>query len=430
MVERGSEIVIVGAGSATGADTWEYCHFSRASANLFELHANRSIHLREIKRNRANTNWETSPADPENQLLSSRAIREARFYRRRTRPAATPTSHILKTVEFHPNRDITIRETAVTWVVENGHWTSTTRNSSGRPSPARLSFKWADGPPTEKVCQFVRDPTADQSYRLVLDDITDQPLRFAHGVDLTFKWFRGGILTSHDLQSLNLDAAGSYRRRGMEYAGALARNELVSLSLLVRIPEVFAPDEAQVKVFYEDLDEASHESVELRGAIRHYAAGIFFLEVAYPTKGYAYVLAWPPAQPRPPTEAALNFATTFRSEPRARALVDTFVAALGDEFSRDRSTVALYIPDENSHTLTNVGMIAPEGMHPGGNPPGKLSLKQIEFFIVGAGGETFRWRPSNLATRLPMEQGLLLASARWRSSQSNSSVARATRHGA
>jgi UDP-2,3-diacylglucosamine pyrophosphatase LpxH len=93
--ERGAEIVIVGAGSATGADTREGCAFERASANLFELHPDRSVFLREIRWNR--NRWEISARDPEDLLLSSRAVREARFYRRSSSTSkAMPTSQVLK----------------------------------------------------------------------------------------------------------------------------------------------------------------------------------------------------------------------------------------------------------------------------------------------------------------------------------------------
>jgi 3',5'-cyclic AMP phosphodiesterase CpdA len=48
---RKGEVVVVGAGSATGAKTLAGCELQRASANLIELCEDRSVYLREIRHN-------------------------------------------------------------------------------------------------------------------------------------------------------------------------------------------------------------------------------------------------------------------------------------------------------------------------------------------------------------------------------------------
>jgi hypothetical protein len=102
----GSEIVVVGAGCATGAHTWEGCKFSYASINLLELSSNGAVYSSEIAHKTGK--WAIT-AEPENLLLDIRAIRQSRFYRRSSF-ISRPTSRIAKTAVFHANRDITITQ--------------------------------------------------------------------------------------------------------------------------------------------------------------------------------------------------------------------------------------------------------------------------------------------------------------------------------
>jgi hypothetical protein len=156
----GNQIAIVGAGSATGAKTLGGFEYTRASLNLIQLHNDRSVYLREIRHN--STNWEIMQGS-EVLLLNSRAIRRARFYRRNN-PNSSPKSEVIKSIEFHENRDITITETYTDWAIEHGQWVKTTRNSSGWPSAARVEFHWGGGNPTVEEAEFSVDPSQDHSY--------------------------------------------------------------------------------------------------------------------------------------------------------------------------------------------------------------------------------------------------------------------------
>jgi hypothetical protein len=138
-----NDTVIVGAGSVTGNDSTEGCNIHRASFNVIELRADRSVHVQVM----VNDGLQWKPTDPPMQLLDARAIRRARFYRR-ANPVSPPTSRIVKCVEFHADRTVDVTQSWTDWSC-SGRWATTTTNSSGFPSTAQVKFEWPQGGVTE-----------------------------------------------------------------------------------------------------------------------------------------------------------------------------------------------------------------------------------------------------------------------------------------
>jgi hypothetical protein len=77
--------------------------------------------------------------------------------------------------------------------------------------------------------------------------------------------------------------------------------------------------------------------------------------------------------------AASDFASAFRSEAKAKALLKTFVNGLGNNFPWQRSSAALYLPTTKPHILVGSdGAILPEGLSWNAYPPGTLSLREMD----------------------------------------------------
>ena len=373
---QGNEIAVVGAGSSTGAKTLDGFDYARVSLNLLELRVDRSVYLREVRHD--GRNWGIT-AEPEVLLLGNHAIRRARFYRR-VSPSLTPRSRIVKYVEFQPNRDIAITETATDWIIEGGRWTKITQNSSGWPSTARVEFRWRIGTPTIfNDLQFVRDGSQDHTFRL---EITlggvpiSQDRAAAESIISNWQWTAGAVLTSHDLDLLDPTKLGPYRSQNCEFAAVDASNELAALSLLVRIPPSVAPQPQDVSVHYEEPNGTTSPSPELTRTVQHHGPGTFSLEVPYPITGYRYVLAWPIAEAIGVSPAASTFQEHANSEDNARSLIDEFRAVcLASSFMRD-TTLAIYTPSsEDPRVLIRRSSIILGDAHP--EPaPAQVSLRE------------------------------------------------------
>ena len=271
------EVVVVGAGSATGNDSRLGSDLTRASFNLLELKPDRSIDLWQYRHD--GINW--GPGEQRaTTLVTSTDVRRARFLRRVEKSKSFPTSAIKKYIEFSANRNVSISQTWTNRTLTSGHFSDVTINSSGRPLPAQLAFHWTTGEPEIfSAIDFGRDPVSDHTYQL---EVTSSR---TGGGDLSrivsrFDWLGGGLLTEEDFNLLPR-ARGVYRTRGLEFGGVrppLASDELESMSLLIRLPPAYAPPRESIKVFFHKtaaLDEPEY-SEELTRALEHHCPGTFF----------------------------------------------------------------------------------------------------------------------------------------------------------
>jgi len=352
-----TETVIVGAGSATGNSSSNGCDIKRASFNLLELRRDRSVCLQYFMND--GIRWRRDGSTI--QLLDSRAIRRARFYRS-VSPESPPTSKIVKCIEFKPDRTIEMTQTWTYWTLEDGRWTHRTNNSSGIPTPANIHFEWQHDAPTSYVCEFF-PAQQDHAYRIDIDFGKREEM-LARRIVARFKWLGGGVLTEGDLELLDKSKVGDFRKSGKEFAGIHVYNELQSFSLMVRLPESFAPKPETVDVFYTEPgapDDKLEPSEELREAVQFHARGMFSLEVPYPRKDYRYWLAWPVAERLPRGTDAEQFRRVAGDETKAQEMLKAFSEAIGRLPIATVSSLGLYIEGVSPNVVARVAKICTNG---------------------------------------------------------------------
>jgi hypothetical protein len=367
---RENEVVVIGVGSATGNKTLDGCDFARCSFNVIDLHHDRSVLLREVRHD--GIQWQLGNRDL---LLDDRAVRRARFYRR-THSKATPTSRMLTCLEFHRDRNINFTRYWTNWAVESGQWSCPTTNSSGWPSSASIEFDWADS--EREAFESVRPlkDTSDYHKHQFAVTLRESRQRIARQITAKFQWQGGGILTQDDLKYLDLNMLGPYRRQGFEFASVRAHNDLETLSLLVRIPPEFAPNLDQIQVFFEEPNGEPKRGDELVSALRRHCSGMFSFDLAYPRRGYRYVLAWRPVDDLPLNCKAEHFRKAARSAENAEKLVSAFAAELRRCLFFEPLSIALYVPlPEDRSMLTKVGQVIRDGIGPNLHPPMQLPLR-------------------------------------------------------
>src|SRR6185437_14478079 len=365
-----NEVVVIGAGSATGNKTLEGCDFGRCSFNVIDLHHDRSILLREVRHD--GIQWQPVNRDL---LLDDRSVRRARFSRR-TDSKATPTSRMLTCIEFHRDRNINFTRYWTNWAVESGQWSCPTTNSSGWPSDASIQFDWADS--EREVFDPVRpskDPSGYHAHQFTVA-LRESRRRIARQITAKFQWQGGGILTQDDLNYLDVNMRGPYRQDGFEFASVRTHNDLETLSLLVRIPTEFAPDLDRIEVFYEEPKCEPKSGDELVRALRRHGSGMFSFNLAYPRRGYRYVLAWRPANDPPLNCKAEHCRKAARIPEKADKLISVFATELRRFLSFEPLSIALYVPlPEDVTMLAKVGQTIRKGIGPNLNPPTQLSLR-------------------------------------------------------
>ncbi len=365
-----NEIVVVGAGSAIGNRTLDGCDFGRSSFNIIELNHDRSVSLREATHD--GLQWRMK--EPVT-ILDDRAIRRARFYRR-SNPTAAPTSKVLTCLEFHRDRNINYSRIWTNWAVDGGEWTHKTTNSSGWPSSARVEFDWPGNEPEifDNV-RFLKDSSDYHTYHLRVHP-HDNGRRLARQIAIKFQWQGGAVLTQNDFGYLDENTLGPYRRQGLEFAAVRAHNDLESLSLLVRLPPLFAPKLNEVRVFVEEPSGATPKpSEELARALQQHASGTFSFDLPYPRRGYRYVLAWRPVEGPRPAPRAERFRNTVRIAGNADTLLSAFAAELRTLLFFEHISFGMYIPPSHESThLIKVAEIVSEHAGPQAHPPNQLSL--------------------------------------------------------
>jgi 3',5'-cyclic AMP phosphodiesterase CpdA len=370
-----NDTVIVGAGSVTGNDSTAGCEIRRASLNVIQLRPDRSVHVQVIT-NKDALRW--SATDAPVQLLDGSAIRRARFYRR-ANPTSPPSSKIVTSVEFHTDRTVEVTQSWTDWALTTGRWATTTFNSSGIPSRARVKIEWPQGEPTELSEQpFVLDTNQIHTYRIDLQLRGGAP-SLARRIVVQYKWLGGAVLTKNDLAYFDRATVGEFRSHGLEFWGVHSHDELHSMSLLVRLPPLFAPKPEDVAVYYKPPG-GSGGSIdpikELTASVQHHALGVFSLEIPYPRPHYHYSLAWPIADDPPSSAAAERFRKAASTKDRAEQLLAGYAGVLGRSSVAGALSLGLYVPDPgNSATLMRTAELRRGLASSEGEVPGSLSLR-------------------------------------------------------
>lgn len=357
-VEKGGGVTaIVGAASATGVMTGKECAAERASYNVLELHANRSIKMN-VNRWEAG-GWRSHEVD----LLDAQSVRRSRFLRRSgDRLQRKPISEIVKYIEFTRERDGLIREYRTNWVANENRWTLSVQNTTGYPTDLDVRFIGPRGtawkPHEDMDFKYSRDdePGSYHFQCRLDDDIASEPQR----IDISYRWLDGALLTESELEALEPERKDVIRDLGYEYAAIVPRMLLNSLRLIVKLPSEFAPE--QVHVFLRDVSTKNNgllQQSDITDCLRIVSRGLYSLTVPFPRPDFQYIIAWPPPKATSQVKEALTFEQV--SSRKGDILVKTFHDALqGTPFGQFAPgvQVSLYIPTNASkrNVLRRVGM--------------------------------------------------------------------------
>jgi hypothetical protein len=283
---------------------------------------------------------------------------------------------MLTCLEFHRDRNINFTRYWTDWEVDSDHWTCPTTNSSGWPSTASIEFDWGEG--EAEVFDNVKasnDDGGDHAHQFAVS-LRESRRRTARKIVAKFQWQGGGILTQDDLNYLDVGTRGPYRRKGLEFASVRAPRDLESLTLLVRMPDQFAPNLDEIQVFYEEPHEKPRRGDELAGALRRHCSGMFSFDLAYPRRDYRYVLAWKPIEGPQLSRKAERFRNAVRSGENADRLASQFYSELGRCSHFQPLSIALYVPlPTDSSTLRKVGQFVREDTATNQHPPMQLPLR-------------------------------------------------------
>ncbi len=343
-----SDLVVLGAGSATGADTWAGCDATRASINVLELRRDRSVYVQEQRI--VGGQWQD--CGDAVCLLDGRQIREARVLRRDDLKAR-PVSRIERHFAFTEYRDIDVRETRTFWPVTKDHQlVFDVHRLSGSPILGKLNVDWEGGGTDrwagnpeggEKAANFGRPPDGGRGYRLQLriDDWRTKAQR----LELEYTWSRSAILTMTDLQLLRDDQLDDFRRAGKEAVSIHVTDPLDSLTLSISLPPALLPQGGRIEVHVGHLEngiEKIEPHQELQEFLHVMPGGYATLTVPFPLPECRYFLAWRPHAAFAP-DASVT-ATRDRIGGNGDHIASKIVADLMPRLAR-RCTVALYVPE-------------------------------------------------------------------------------------
>jgi UDP-2,3-diacylglucosamine pyrophosphatase LpxH len=410
-----SDMVVLGAGSATGADTWAGCDVTRASINVLELRRDRSVHVREQRI--VHGQWQDSDAAAV-RLLDGRQIREARILRRED-VKARPVSRIERHFAFTEYRDIDVRETRTFWPVSKDHqFVFDVHRLSGSPILGKLNVDWEGGGAdrwagnpvaNEKAANFDRAPDGHRGYRLQVR-ADDSRIR-AQRLELEYTWSRSAVLTMTDLQLLRADQRDEFREADKEAVSIHVVDPLDSLTLSISLPPALLP-EGRIEVHVGHLENGQEKiepHQELQEFLHVMPGGFATLTVPFPLPECRYFLAWKPHAKFLP-DASVT-ATRERIGARGDAIAAGVVADLMPRISR-RCSVALYEPrlvDPAGVEFRLRGFAAGGDAAAGANRPDEIYRARDEYdSILGAWYGEPSWTsvdPANPDDRDGMREG-------------------------
>jgi Calcineurin-like phosphoesterase len=290
--EGRGEIVVIGAASATGADTRHGSQLEHSAFNLIHLGDDLGVSLQEM-RYRAGT-WHG--AGGPRHLLGAVDIRRGRYLRRRSVSAlqgALPSSRVLKQFTYTVSRDATIRQVTTNCLIRDHQFSIQTENTSGvpyfvggaieLPSGETLELERSAGP-----MSAIRGSTYEHCESLFnLGPGTAVVRRVEHEI----MWVGGGVLTRDDLS--RCDARDPRRQDGREFVAMEVSDSLEALTLAVELPAGHGPrrrDDVQVRV----LTPAGHviPRPELTERLRFTGMNRIAVNIPYPLAGYTYQVSW------------------------------------------------------------------------------------------------------------------------------------------
>jgi 3',5'-cyclic AMP phosphodiesterase CpdA len=392
---RLGEIAVIGAGSATGNDSFSGCSLARASFNLIVISEAGSVRLWILSHDSGD--WRIA----ENiQIFDWRSSRRLRLLRRVENLKSPLTGRITKYVEFTRSRDIHVHWVFSNWFFDRKQIQFSVENSNGRPDDPSLVITTPSHRQLKLDVGFKKDSKKDFSWFIAAemdDDSAKDFLNLPVQCEFSFKWQGGGLLTSEEMVPLKEGAApGPLRREGLEFASVRTHGSAIeSAQLILVVPAEFAPPEGvDVRVFDERDVEHKEEAQELEKLVLTLGPGRYSLTVPSPRESWWYALAWRPVDS---SRLGVNQAFLAASRSHGGEILKAFQAALSPAVVWDKARLSLYLLDRGS--ARRVAHIPPSaGPGEGGLvPPDDFAIRRDSSAIGQAfsGVPISSWRPAS-----------------------------------
>lgn len=288
MVDQPNDLVIIGAASATGADTKHGCSCDQSSFNVIELGDDLSVTLQEYCYSRGA--WKPEPEA--HRLLGAVEIRRARVLRK-LQPGAVLNSRLHRHFIFSPTRDAVIRQVTTNCWLKDSRFSVTTENWSGTPYFMGGTVELTMGQSIELRGQQLMSavgPWRFQYEQALGTDNTDKMI--ARRVEHEIIWLAGGVLNQDDLARCPQHMRGPLRSENKEFVETEVTDPLEMLIMSVDLPDGFAPAASDFEVFVRDPAGRLLRHEELTDRLRFTKGNRTVVNVPYPLPGYGYLIVW------------------------------------------------------------------------------------------------------------------------------------------
>lgn len=340
MASGRTDLAVIGAASATGADTKEGCRIAHSSFNLLTLGDDLSVTLQEL--HYRNGTWEpTAGGTP---LMGAVDIRRSRYLRKQA-PGALPSSRVLKQFVYTPSRDAIIRQVTTNYLIDRQRFSVETRNASGTPyfMGGFVELPTGETMPLNPAVEPMRAKNGGHfEYEQILVGL-DPGRAVVRRIEHEIAWLAGGVLTQDDIKRCGSN--GEIREGGREFVEMQVEQSLESLTLSIELPLGLGPQSrSDVEVLVRPpLGRAALARSELTERLRFSGLNRIAVNIPFPMAGYSYLVAL--RLPNiPPVDQALK-ELYGRMSSLAREVAFDIVANLANLAPGPKFSVGVYIPD-------------------------------------------------------------------------------------
>jgi hypothetical protein len=317
------EITILGAASATGAQSTKPCDPRQASFNLLGLERDGSVNMTVHSWN--GNAWEVGDG---RMVVKSPTVRRHRILRRKSVPSTH--AEAVKAVEITRRRDIWIRSIyplAVKGPLKVGSDTGSMRDVE----IVVRDQKGIGGPVATKVT-----PIGNGMYSI---DWT-MPEDFTPGViEIRYRHLAGGVLWHHDLG--DLPSSDQRRTTESEFVAFKVPDLADALQVSILLPEECDPTTLTVATRDEKGNVQAHAG--LTRMLTKFGPGQFFLRVPYPDPQLRYMVQWCP----PKLKLDSVFIDVANRIQSCNGLADELIAALTKVVGHGATAVVLSLDPVN-----------------------------------------------------------------------------------
>lgn len=351
------DTVILGCGSSTGAVTLTHNDLGKASSNLIELHEDQSIWVKEVRHD--DNGWNVRN-DSRICIVPTLNLRRSKFSRRAGGHKMSPTSEVVKHVQFTHQRDIVVRESRTDWLIKGDTFGIVTRNRFGVPANPRVELKLPVGIGASALSPNGFEPTEEPGCYLYRLRLSAPGPMLALNVDVSYEWIDGALLSRQDLELIPQGQRGPFRDDGYDFVALSVTNDLRAFHLNAHLPTGFWPNsvDSTVKVCTQEISSNAPpvERPHLKEHLTTSGLGVLTLSVPYPMTGYRYFLAW--RLPEGPSETSTTLRTREVLRSHANEAIEAFREAVAKNPWGEAVSLSLYLPERSQDGTPVVKRIA------------------------------------------------------------------------